>query len=110
MRYVVAHINDDLFASEIAKGSIDVPQAITWVTDAWKEVTVETIKNCFAKCGITEKTAESEDDAVDEEFSALFNELTTGSECEMAMEEYIIFDVATSSSSPAIKFSECLRD
>ena len=33
MLYVVARINDDLFASEIAKG-IDILQAITWVADA----------------------------------------------------------------------------
>ena len=53
MRYVIARINDDLTASEIAKG-IDILQAITWVADSWKEVSVETIKNCFAKCGITD--------------------------------------------------------
>ena len=35
-------------------------------------------------------------------YSDLFNELTAGSECDMAMEEYIDFDVATCSSSPAI--------
>ena len=53
MRYVVARRNNDLFASEIAKG-IDILQAITGVADVWKEVSVETIKNCFAKFGITE--------------------------------------------------------
>ena len=41
MRYVIAGINDDLFASEIAKG-IYILRAITWVADAWKEVSVET--------------------------------------------------------------------
>ena len=53
MFYVVARIDDSLFASEIAK-CIAILQAITWVTDAWKEVSVKTIKNCFAKCGINE--------------------------------------------------------
>ena len=66
MRYIIARINDDLFAIEIAKG-IDILPAITWVVDAWKEVSVETIKNCFAKCGITEQTSKDEDDLVDEE-------------------------------------------
>ena len=33
MRYVMAHINDNLFALEIAKG-IDILQPITWVADA----------------------------------------------------------------------------
>ena len=74
MRYVFSHINDDLFASEIAKG-IDILQAIIWVADAWKEVNIGTIKNCFVKYGITEQTSEDEDNIVDEEFNALFSEL-----------------------------------
>ena len=53
MGYVITRIIDDLFASEIAKG-IDFLQAIKWVADTWKKVSVETIKNCFAKCGIAE--------------------------------------------------------
>ena len=61
MRYVIARINDDLFTSETAKG-IDILQAITWVADAWNEVSVETIKNCFATCGTTEQTSEDKDD------------------------------------------------
>ena len=73
-----------------------VLQAIGWVTDAWREVSVET-KNCFAKCGITGHT--TEDDAVDEEFDALFNELKD-SECDKS--KYVDFDVETSSSLPAI--------
>ena len=100
MRYVIARINDDLFASEITKG-IEILQAITWVTDVWKEVNVETIKNCFAKCGITEQTNEYEDDIVDKEFNALFNELAD-SECCMTAEEYVDFDVKTCGSLPAI--------
>ena len=40
------------YLPQTARG-IDILQAITWVADAWKDVSVETIKNCFAKCGIT---------------------------------------------------------
>ena len=32
LRYVIARINDDLFASEITK-DIDILQAITWLAD-----------------------------------------------------------------------------
>ena len=32
--YVIARINDDLFALEIAK-YIDILKTITWVADAW---------------------------------------------------------------------------
>ena len=101
MRHVIARVKDDLLASEITN-KINVLQAIGWVPDAWREVSVETIKNCFAKCGITGHTTESEDDAVDEEFDALFNELNKDSECDMNAEEYVDFDVETSSSLPAI--------
>ena len=64
-------------------------------------MSVETIKNCFVICGITEQTSEDEDDTADEEFHALFNELVD-SECDMTAEEYVDFDVETYSSLPAI--------
>ena len=64
MRYVIAHVKEYLLASEIAK-EIDVLQAIEWVAKAWKEVSAETIKNCFAKYGFAEKTSGIEDDFVD---------------------------------------------
>ena len=47
-------INYDLFASEIEKG-ISILQAIPWVADASKEVSVETIKSPFAKCVLLNK-------------------------------------------------------
>ena len=100
MRYVIARINDDLFTSETAKG-IDILQAIIWVADAWNEVSVKTIKICFATCGITEQSSEDKDDIVGEEFNALFNELVD-SECDITAEEYVDFDLETCSSLPAI--------
>ena len=98
--YVIARINDDLTASEIAQG-IDILQAITWVADSWKEVSVETIKNCFAKCDITDQIVQDKDNLVDEEFNSLFNELVYP-ECDMTVEEYADFDVETCSSLPPI--------
>ena len=94
MRHVIARTEDDLTASEIVK-EMDILQAIQWVADSWKEVSVDTIRNCFGKCGITEKTVESETEEIDEEFTTLFNELTDGSEGGMKAEEYVDFDVAT---------------
>ena len=54
MRYVIARVKDDLLASEIAK-QIDVLQAIEWVAKAWKEVTVETIKNVLSNMALLRK-------------------------------------------------------
>ena len=100
MHCVIARTNDALFPSAIEKG-IEILQAITCVTDAYKEVSVETIKNCFSKCDITEQTSEDEDDIVDEELNVLFNEFSDA-ECDMTVEEYVDFDVETCSSLPAI--------
>ena len=102
MRYVIARINDDLTASAIAKG-IDILQAITWVADSWKEVSDETVKNCFAKCGITDQIGQDEDDLVDEEFNSLFNDFVDP-ECDMTAEGYADFDFETCSSLPPINF------
>ena len=49
---------------------------------------------------ITKQTSEDEDEIVDEEFNALFNDLAH-SECDMKAEEYVDFDVETCSSLPA---------
>ena len=100
MRHVIARVKEDLLASEIAKQT-DVLHAIEWVAKTWKEVTAEMTKNCFAKCGFTEETSETEDDIVDEEFNALLNELAD-SDCEITAEEYNDFDVETCNSVPAI--------
>ena len=99
MCYVIARINY-LFASEIAK-HFEILQAITWLADAWKEVNVKTIKNCLAKCGITEQTSEDEDDIVDVEFNILFNKLAD-LECDMTADKYVNFYVVTCSFLPAI--------
>ena len=100
MCHVIARINDDLTASEIAKG-IDIFHTITWVADSWKEVGAETIKNCFAKCGITDQIGQDEEELVDQEFSSLFNELVDP-ECDVTVEEYADFDVETCSFLPPI--------
>ena len=65
MRYVLVWIVDDRNAYEI-----DIIQTIEWITSAWKEVSKDTSKNCFAKCGVAEGPAIIDDDKdVDEELS-----------------------------------------
>ena len=106
MRHVLARINEDLLASEIAK-EIDVLQAIEWVAKAWDDVTAKTIKNCFAKCGFNKTTSEIEDDDVDAEFDELFKELTeSNSGSCITAEEYIDFEIETCTSAPVINSDE----
>ena len=100
MHYVIARVRENLLVSETAN-QIDVPEAIEWVVKARKEVNAEKIKNCFAKCGFTEETSEIEDDIVDEEFNALFKDLTD-LDCQTTVEEYIDFDVETCTLVPEI--------
>ena len=63
MYYVFARINNDLHAFEIA--------------NAVNKVTVVTVKNCYAKCDITEHIAENNDKELDEEFGNQVKELTS---------------------------------
>ena len=59
--------SDDQNAYETAK-EIDVIQALKWITSAWKEVSKDTINNCFAKCDVVEKPASTDNNEdVDEE-------------------------------------------
>ena len=62
MRYLLSRIANDRSASEIIN-SVDFLQAITWTSDAWKEVTTDTFNNCFGKCGIAEQRVEVNDGA-----------------------------------------------
>ena len=76
MRYVLTRIDNDLNASKIAK-TVDILRAIKWVAAAWNEVTVDTIKNCFAKCGTIDQVAEDNDGKLNEEFADMVKELTS---------------------------------
>ena len=69
--------------------------------DTWKEVTTDTIKNCFAKCGTAEQRVEV-NDALDDEFEDLFKELPGELEGKIIAEEYNHFDAVTNTCPPAL--------
>ena len=76
MGHLLARIVDDQNAFEIANET-DVVQAITWIRSAWKEASKDTIKNCFAKCGVVEQpTSFDKDEDANEKFNSLFEELS----------------------------------
>ena len=100
---MISRITNDLSASDIAK-EVDILQAITWVAAAWNEVTEKAIRNCFAKCGILEQTAENDDAEFDGEFAELFKELTEMDEVEndLTADGYIDFEINVPSFHPPI--------
>ena len=69
---------------------------------ALNEVTVDTIKNYFAKCGITEKIVEDNNQELDEKFANLVKELTSQIYSDFTAEEYIDFNAEMCTAEPAI--------
>ena len=107
MRFVLARISDNQHASEIAS-AVDVLQAIQWVVKSWDEVSVETIRNCFAKCGITGETSGGNDE-VDKDFVELFSELTkemVDIDDQLTPEGYANFDSVEYTSVPEIEIDD----
>ena len=75
IRYVISRVDDNKRASDIIN-EINILKVIGWVKSAWREVTSDTIKHCFEKCGFpTDDYVAIEQDS-DEEFEILFNEIS----------------------------------
>ena len=55
LRFVISKIETCTTASEVTK-SINILHAIRWVTQAWEAVKSETIKKCFRKGGVLDKS------------------------------------------------------
>ena len=105
---MLAGIADDWNVFEIASET-NVIQAIEWITRASKEVSKDTIKNCFAKCGVVEQpTSINDNKDVDEEFNNLFEELSEELQIDgkMAADEYSNFNHDVCTSFPPINSDE----
>ena len=103
IKYVLASVNEKKSASEIVK-SLNVLQAIRWVQESWKDVTIARIKTCFEKCGIVKRHEELMDveDEDDLEFAALVREFTP----DISASEYVNFDADLQASEPMITNQE----
>ena len=62
-------------ASDIIN-KINILKVIGWVISAWREVTSDTIKHCFEKCGFPTDDYVAMAQDSDEEFEMLYNEIS----------------------------------
>lgn len=51
MKHIVSELNGNEVTLQTLTKGLNVLQAISWVTNAWKNVTASTIRNCFLKAG-----------------------------------------------------------
>lgn len=61
LQHIIARIDDNLSATEIVN-SINVLHAIYWIKQAWQNVLVTSISNCFKVCGIDNTMREALED------------------------------------------------
>ena len=67
-------MDDNKWASDIFN-KINILKVIGWVKSTWREVTPDTIKNCFQKCGFPSDDYVATAQDSDQEFEMLFNEI-----------------------------------
>ena len=89
---------------------ITILKVIGWVKSAWREVTTDTIKHCFEKCGFpTDDYVATAQDS-DEEFEMLFNEISEN----CSIDEYVEVDNTLATSEEVdvskIKWREKMRN
>ena len=69
LKYVVSRIDEGKKASEIIQDE-NIAKAIPWLQVAWRDLSTETIINCFHKCGFGQEAVNTitSDNEIDEEF------------------------------------------
>ena len=100
VKHVVSRIDEDKSASDIIK-EVDVLVALRWVVQAWSEVSDETIRKCFKRCGIVEEVMHvdgGEMEENDSEFDSLVKELCA----EASASEYASFDDNVDACEPSV--------
>ena len=68
LKIVISRIDDGKKASKIMQG-VDLLQCTRWVNQAFEQITKDTIKHCFEKCGFSKVSLLAEEP--DEEFEDL---------------------------------------
>ena len=78
-------------ASEIIQ-DVNIAKAIHWLQVAWKDVSTETIINCFQKCGFRQESINSitNDYEIDEEFESLLIQFREDDQT--TVDDFVTFD------------------
>ena len=98
VRYIVSRIDSGSLAADIVK-DVNILRSISWIQRAWSEVTCNTIKHCFEKCGFMEPDTQPEEDDI--EFEELLKELSS----DTSTDEFISFDDDVDTCEPAVDTS-----
>ena len=87
---MVSRIDEDKNASEIKK-DVTIAKAIHWLQVAWRDVSTETIINCFQKSGFGQESVNSitNNNEIDEEFESLITQLREDDE--ITVEDFVTF-------------------
>ena len=70
MKCVISRINDNRKASDTIQ-EVDALKAISWIKAAWKEVSDQTVINCFRKCGFRNQTRDEDVQTLDQDVEDL---------------------------------------
>ena len=96
LKYVVSRNEKGTNASEIIQ-DVNVAKALHWSQVARRDVSTETLINCFQKCGFGQGFVNSitNDNVIDEEIKSLLTQLCEDDE--ITVEDFVIFDNLTTS-------------
>ena len=90
INYVISRVDENMRAPDIIK-AVDILKVIGWVKSAWEEVTPDTIKHCFEKCGFPTEDYAAVSSDFEEEFQTLSNEISA----DCSVDEYLDADNST---------------
>ena len=88
---MISRIDEGKNASEIIQ-DVNIAKAVHWLQVAWKDVSTETITNCFQKCGFRQESINSitNDNEIDEEFESLLIQFREDDQTTVA--DFVTFD------------------
>ena len=87
---MISRIDEGKNASEIIQ-DVNIAKAIHWLQVAWRDVSTETIINCFQKCGFGQESVNiiTNDNEIDEEFESLLTQLREDDE--ITVKDFVTF-------------------